>query len=85
MKALVPGTLFSRLILVLVVGLLAALLLAGMVLYQERLRTLHHASGLQSAQRISELVQLLAVVVIGKLRPADAHDGHIFGQHARVP
>ncbi len=59
MKAPVPGTLFSRLVLVLVVGLIAAQLLAGIVLYQERIRTLYHASGLQSAQRISEIVHLL--------------------------
>ena len=59
MKLPVPKTLFSRLVLVLVVGLLAAQLLAGIVLYQERIRTLYHASGLQSAQRISEIVHLL--------------------------
>jgi hypothetical protein len=58
-KVPVPGTLFSRLILILVVGLIAAQLLAGIVLYQERIRTLYHASGLQSAQRISEIVHLL--------------------------
>jgi signal transduction histidine kinase len=58
-KAPLPGTLFSRLVLVLVVGLIAAQLLAGIVLYQERIRTLYHASGLQSARRISEIVHLL--------------------------
>lgn len=59
MKIPVPGTLFSQLILVLVIGLIAAQLLAGIVLYQERIRTLYQASGLQSAQRISEIVHLL--------------------------
>ncbi len=59
MKLPMPRTLFSRLVLVLVVGLLAAQLLAGIVLYQERIRTLYYASGLQSAQRISEIVHLL--------------------------
>jgi len=58
-KAPLPGTLFARLILILVIGLILALLLAGIVLYQERLRVLYHASGLQSAQRISEIVRLL--------------------------
>ena len=59
MKAPLPRTLFARLILILVIGLIAAQLLAGIVLYQERLHTLYHASGLQSAQRISEIVHLL--------------------------
>lgn len=59
LRFLVPGTLFGRMVLVLLSGLLAAELLAGFVLYEERIQTSYQASGLQSAQRISEIVLLL--------------------------
>ena len=59
MRIPLPRTLFGRMVLVLLAGLLAAQLLAGFVLYQERIRTLYQAGGLQSALRISEIVHLL--------------------------
>lgn len=59
MRFPLPGTLFGRMVLVLLGGLFAAQLLAAFVLYQERIRTLYQAGGLQSALRISEIVHLL--------------------------
>lgn len=56
---LVPRSLFGRLVLVLLAGLVAAQLLSGAINYAERSHMLLQASGMQSAQRIAEVAKLL--------------------------
>ena len=56
---LVPRTLFSRLVLVLTIGLALAQLLSLAIHAHERGRLLAEASGFQSAQRIADLVTVL--------------------------
>jgi HAMP domain-containing protein len=56
---LVPRSLFSRLVLVLLGGLLIAQLLSLAILMHERGEALAQASGMQSAQRIADIVRLL--------------------------
>jgi signal transduction histidine kinase len=62
MRRLLPGSLFGRLVLVLLIGVLAAQLLSAAILFQERGRSLYEASGLQSAQRLADIVRLLESV-----------------------
>jgi signal transduction histidine kinase len=57
--SLVPQSLFSRLVLVLLAGLSLMLLTSVLVLFQDRGKVLYQASGLHSAQRISAIVRLL--------------------------
>ncbi len=54
-----PRSLFSRLVLVLLTGLVAAQLLSFAVHMHERGELLSQASGMQSAQRIADIVKLL--------------------------
>jgi signal transduction histidine kinase len=56
---LAPRSLFSRLVLVLLTVLIAAQLVSFAIHMHERSEALQQASGMQSAQRIAELVQLL--------------------------
>lgn len=56
---LLPGSLFGRLVLVLLVGVLATQILSAIILFRERGRSLYEASGLQSAQRLADIVRLL--------------------------
>ena len=56
---LVPRSLFSRLVLVLLGGLLIAQFLSLAILLRERGEALAQASGMQSAQRIADIVRLL--------------------------
>lgn len=56
---LLPRSLFSRLVLVLLAGLLTAQLLSFAVHMHERSELLQEASGMQSAQRIADIVRLL--------------------------
>lgn len=56
---LVPRTLFGRLVLVLLSGLVAAQLLTDIVHLSERVETLYHASGMQGAERIAAALELL--------------------------
>jgi signal transduction histidine kinase len=56
---LVPRTLFSRLLLVLLGGLVVAQLLSLAIHLHERGELLSQASGMQSAQRIADIVNLL--------------------------
>ena len=56
---LVPRSLFSRLVLVLLTGLVIAQLLSLAVHLHERGELLAQASGMQSAQRIADIVKLL--------------------------
>jgi signal transduction histidine kinase len=60
-----PRTLFSRLVLVLLAGLLVAQLVSFAIHMQERGELLLRAGGVQSAQRIADVVRLL--------EPADAN------------
>lgn len=57
--SLVPRSLFSRLVLVLLGGLLIAQLLSFVVHMHDRGELLAQASGMQSAQRIADIVRLL--------------------------
>jgi signal transduction histidine kinase len=57
--SLVPRSLFSRLVLVLFAGLVIAQLLSFAVHMHERSELLSQATGMQSAQRIADIVQLL--------------------------
>ena len=57
--SLLPRSLFSRLVLVLLAGLLTAQLLSFAVHMHERSELLQEASGMQSAQRIADIVRLL--------------------------
>lgn len=57
--SLVPRSLFSRLVLVLLGGLLVAQLLSFAVHMHDRSELLVQASGMQSAQRIADIVRLL--------------------------
>jgi len=57
--SLVPRSLFSRLVLVLFAGLVIAQLLSFAVHMHERSELLAQATGMQSAQRIADIVQLL--------------------------
>lgn len=56
---LLPRSLFSRLVLVLLGGLLTAQLLSFAIHMQDRSELLVQASGMQSAQRIADIVRLL--------------------------
>ena len=56
---LVPRSLTGRLVLVLIVGLLAAQLLGLAIVLQDRGAALYQASGLQTAQNVGALVDLL--------------------------
>jgi len=56
---LVPRSLFSRLVLVLMAGLLVAQLLSLAIHAHERGRILAQATGMQSAQRIADIVNVL--------------------------
>lgn len=57
--SLLPRSLFSRLVLVLLGGLLTAQLLSFAVHMHDRAELLAQASGMQSAQRIADIVRLL--------------------------
>ena len=59
MMRLLPKSLFGRLVLVLFGGLLVAQLLSAYINFAERDRMLIRATGLQSGQRIAEVVKLL--------------------------
>ena len=59
---LLPGSLFGRLALVLFGGLLVAQLLGAAIYLAERDQLLVRATGMQSAQRIADVVKLLDVV-----------------------
>ncbi len=56
---LLPQSLFGRLVLVLFGGLIVAQLLSAAINFAERDRLLFRASGMQSGQRIAEVVKLL--------------------------
>lgn len=56
---LLPRSLFGRLVVVLLAGLLLAQLLGAAIQFQDRGAVLYQASGLQAAARISEIVHLL--------------------------
>jgi hypothetical protein len=56
---LLPRSLFSRLVLVLLAGLVVAQLLSFAIHMHERGQLLLEASGMQSAQRIADIVRLL--------------------------
>ena len=57
--SLLPRSLFSRLVLVLLGGLLVAQLLSFAIHMHDRGELLAQASGMQSAQRIADIVRLL--------------------------
>lgn len=59
LQNLVPRSLFSRLVLVLLAGLIVAQLLSFAIHMHERGELLLRASGIQSAQRIADVVKLL--------------------------
>lgn len=54
-----PSTLYGRLILILLVGLMAAQLAAALILLRDRASVIYRASGLGAAQRIAGIVQVL--------------------------
>jgi signal transduction histidine kinase len=56
---LAPRSLFGRLVLVLLGGLVVAQLLSAAINYAERTQQLMHASGVQSAQRVADAAKLL--------------------------
>ncbi len=56
---LLPQSLFGRLVLILLAGLLLAQSLSALIQFRDRGDTLYQASGLQSAQRIADIVRLL--------------------------
>ena len=56
---LVPRSLFGRLVLVLLAGLIAAQVLTDMVRLSERVESLYHASGMHGADRIAAAIELL--------------------------
>jgi signal transduction histidine kinase len=56
---LIPQSLFSRIVLVLLAGLVVAQLLSFALHMHERRDLLVHASGMQAAQRIADIVRLL--------------------------
>ena len=56
---LVPRSLFSRLVLVLLAGLVVAQLVSFTIHMHERGELLSQASGMQSAQRIADIARLL--------------------------
>ena len=62
MKRLLPATLFGRLVLVLLAGLIAAQLLAAVILLHNRGLALYEASGLHTIQRIADIVRVLDTV-----------------------
>ncbi|MEN8174860.1 MAG: ATP-binding protein [Pseudomonadota bacterium] len=59
---ILPMSLFGRLVLVLLAGLMAAQLLSAVILFQDRGQSLYQASGLQSAQRLGDIVRLVESV-----------------------
>ena len=56
---ILPRSLFGRTVLVLMAGLLLAQLISAAILFQERGLGVYHASGLHTAQRITNVVHLL--------------------------
>ena len=54
-----PQSLFGRLVLILIGGLIVAQLLSAAINFAERDRLMFRASGMQSAQRIADIVKLL--------------------------
>ncbi len=56
---MLPRSLFGRLVLVLLAGLLIAQFVSALILLQDRGTALYRASGLQAAQRIAGVVELL--------------------------
>ncbi|MEK7737866.1 MAG: ATP-binding protein [Pseudomonadota bacterium] len=54
-----PQSLFGRLVLILIGGLIVAQLLSAAINFAERDRLIFRASGMQSAQRIADIVKLL--------------------------
>lgn len=59
---LLPKSLYGRLTIILLVGLLLAQVLGAAILFRDRGLTLYQASGMQSAQRIAQIVRLLEPV-----------------------
>ncbi len=59
MTRVLPKSLFGRLVLVLLTGLLGAVLLSAGILFQDRAHGIYAASGLQSAQRFADIIRLL--------------------------
>jgi signal transduction histidine kinase len=59
---IVPDSLFGRLVLVLLAGLLGAQLLSAAILFQDRGLGVYGASGLQSAQRFADIVRLFDTI-----------------------
>ena len=62
MKHLLPTTLFGRLVLILLGGLLVAQLIGAVILLQNRGEALYEASGLHTVQRIADIVRVLDTV-----------------------
>jgi signal transduction histidine kinase len=65
---LIPRSLFSRLVLVMLAGLLVAQLLSFALHMHERGELLAQATGMQSAQRIADIVRLLDPMSAGERR-----------------
>lgn len=59
MRHVLPKSLFGRLVLVLLTGLLGTLLLSAGILFQDRAYGVYAASGLHSAQRFADIIRLL--------------------------
>jgi len=54
-----PKTLFGRLVLILLTGLLTSQAISTLILFQERHQAIYRASGIQVAHRLAAMVQLL--------------------------
>jgi signal transduction histidine kinase len=65
---LLPRSLFGRLVLVLLGGLVVAQMLSAAINYAERTQQLMHASGAQSAQRVADAAKLLDSLDPGERR-----------------
>ena len=70
---LLPRSLFGRLVLVLLGGLVVAQLLSAAINYAERSEQLMYASGIQSAQRVADAAKLLDSLGLGRA-PARGRD-----------
>ncbi|MDD4886375.1 MAG: ATP-binding protein [Thiomonas sp.] len=66
MKRLLPASLFGRMMLILSIGLILAQLLSASINFAERDRVLLRTSGMESAQRIADVVKLLDSVPQGE-------------------
>ena len=70
MKRFLPRTLFARMVLVLLGGLIAAQFLSFAVHWRERGEFVMRTAGLHSAERVADIIKLLDATPVGRVGTA---------------